>query len=79
MESLTNKGLNRVVVVTGAARGIGLDTAQVLNQHGWKVVGIDMIPAEDPSVFADFGSSSKTVQVERDFEPESITRQDSRQ
>ena len=54
MESLTNRGLNRVVVVTGAARGIGLDTAQVLNQNGWKVVGIDMIPAEDPAVFAGF-------------------------
>ena len=54
MESLTNRGLNRLVVITGAARGIGLDTAQVLNQNGWKVVGIDMIPAEDPAVFAGF-------------------------
>lgn len=34
--------MNRSCVVTGAASGIGLATAETLRERGWKVVGLDI-------------------------------------
>lgn len=41
--------MNRVAVVTGAARGIGAATRDLLRGEGWEVVGIDREPARDGS------------------------------
>jgi NAD(P)-dependent dehydrogenase (short-subunit alcohol dehydrogenase family) len=54
MEKLISTGKERVVIITGAARGIGLETAQLLKQRDWKVIGIDLLPAEDSAPFEDF-------------------------
>lgn len=45
---------NKVVVVTGAARGIGLDTSRALADRGASVIGLDLLPAEDDAPFASF-------------------------
>jgi 3-oxoacyl-[acyl-carrier protein] reductase len=44
----------RGVLITGAARGIGLVTAQRLTHDGFAVVGADVLPPEDRADFADF-------------------------
>ncbi|MDE5005035.1 short-chain dehydrogenase, partial [Francisella tularensis subsp. holarctica] len=31
---------NRIVLITGAKKGIGLATSLYLNNQGWKVIGI---------------------------------------
>lgn len=33
---------NKIVLITGACGGIGLSTAQIFKNNGWKVVGIDV-------------------------------------
>lgn len=37
------------VVITGAANGIGAATGRRLSAHGWRVIGIDLVPAVDGS------------------------------
>ena len=37
------KLLNKIVVITGAARGLGLETARKLKQQGATVIGIDRL------------------------------------
>ena len=54
MEKLISTGNKRVVIITGAARGIGLETAQLLKQRDWKIIGIDQLPSEDLTPFEDF-------------------------
>jgi NAD(P)-dependent dehydrogenase (short-subunit alcohol dehydrogenase family) len=44
----------RAIVITGAARGIGLATARRLGARGAVVVGIDRIPPEAPDVLDHF-------------------------
>ena len=39
--------LNRVALITGAARGIGLATAEQFSQHGWEVWAVDRTEMED--------------------------------
>ncbi len=34
------------VIITGAASGMGLSTAEVFLRHGWTVVGLDVVAAE---------------------------------
>lgn len=45
-----------VVLVTGAARGIGLEVARLLAARDWTVVGADIIEPEEPGLFARFSS-----------------------
>jgi 3-oxoacyl-[acyl-carrier protein] reductase len=45
---------NDVVVVTGAAQGIGLETARWLTRDGYRVVGLDIKEPEAPDVFERF-------------------------
>jgi len=51
MEKLADRGRGRVVVITGAARGIGLETSQVLARSGWHVAGFDILEPEDATPF----------------------------
>lgn len=44
----------RSVIVTGAARGIGLAIARGAAAQGWTVVGVDLAGAELQSAFSDF-------------------------
>ena len=44
-------GGGRAVIITGAARGIGLVTARVLRDAGFRAVGFDVIEAEEPDAF----------------------------
>lgn len=37
---------NRVVLITGAAGGIGRATVQLFNEMGWRVIGVDRAPFE---------------------------------
>ncbi len=34
----------RILLITGAAGGIGRSTVQVFSEHGWKVIGVDRQP-----------------------------------
>jgi NAD(P)-dependent dehydrogenase (short-subunit alcohol dehydrogenase family) len=50
--------MNRVVLITGVAAGIGAANAKVFNQAGWQTIGVDRIPSEkieflDRYVYAD--------------------------
>lgn len=54
MAKLTDRGRDRVVVITGAARGIGLETSMLLAKSGWKVAGLDILDPEDSSPFEHF-------------------------
>jgi NAD(P)-dependent dehydrogenase (short-subunit alcohol dehydrogenase family) len=42
------------VIITGAARGIGLATAQVFRRAGWAVTGVDLNPPADDQPFDTF-------------------------
>lgn len=44
----------RAVLVTGSARGIGLETSRMLAAAGWQVVGLDVLGPEDDSCFESF-------------------------
>jgi NAD(P)-dependent dehydrogenase (short-subunit alcohol dehydrogenase family) len=57
----------RVVIVTGAARGIGLESARAARRAGFKVVGMDLNPPEDLEAFDEF--------VECDLLDEKVVRQ----
>ncbi len=46
------EGNQPVVVITGAARGIGLNTAKLLATQGTAVVGVDVMPNDDDSFAA---------------------------
>jgi NAD(P)-dependent dehydrogenase (short-subunit alcohol dehydrogenase family) len=37
----------RVVVITGAAGGVGRATVDLFHHHGWYVIGIDRVPSPD--------------------------------
>ena len=56
MSDLTNP-TGRVVLITGAAGGIGAATARVFHEDGWKVVGVDRrendVPGVDHMIVAD--------------------------
>ncbi|HZD57431.1 MAG TPA: SDR family NAD(P)-dependent oxidoreductase, partial [Anaerolineales bacterium] len=39
---------SRVMIITGAAGGIGRATVRVFSQAGWHVIGVDRAPFEDP-------------------------------
>jgi len=45
---------NQVVLITGAAQGIGLETASRLKERGARVIGLDIVRPEDDGPFADF-------------------------
>ncbi len=42
--------MNRVVVITGVAGGIGYATAELFNAVGWHVVGVDRRPRDDDAM-----------------------------
>jgi glucose 1-dehydrogenase len=41
---IQNKNKSRVVLITGAAGGIGRATVMLFNQKGWRVIGVDRAP-----------------------------------
>ncbi|MBT2499247.1 SDR family oxidoreductase [Agromyces sp. ISL-38] len=47
------------VIVTGAASGMGLATAEVFLRHGWTVVGLDVVEAQ-PALAADTDGTAGT-------------------
>jgi len=54
--------MDRVAVVTGAARGIGAATAHRLATEGWKVVAVDLC-ADDPAVGYPLASKAELAAV----------------
>jgi SDR family mycofactocin-dependent oxidoreductase len=54
--------MNRVVIVSGAARGIGAATATLLVTQGWCVVAVD-IAADDPALPYHLGTKAELAAV----------------
>jgi SDR family mycofactocin-dependent oxidoreductase len=54
--------MNRVAVVTGAARGIGAATVEALAASGWKVVAVDRC-ADDPRLPYSLGTKEELHEV----------------
>lgn len=58
----------KTAIITGASRGIGLETAKVFLSHGWRVIGSYLLKPSDYS-------HSEFVQLPMDLsKPESITQ-----
>jgi NAD(P)-dependent dehydrogenase (short-subunit alcohol dehydrogenase family) len=57
-------GNHRAVIVTGSARGIGLETAHTLKAGGFAVIGLDVLPAEDAGAFETFVQGDLREQAE---------------
>ena len=55
---------NRTYVVTGAASGIGAETARFLRDHGARVIGIDRHEATDVDLFIEADLSQTTSMLE---------------
>jgi SDR family mycofactocin-dependent oxidoreductase len=53
----------RVVVVTGAARGIGAATVLTLAEQGWAVLAVDIAVADDPALPYPMGSRTELSAV----------------
>lgn len=64
--------LGKTILVTGAARGIGLAISQVLARDGAKVIGVDVPQAEADlnSAMADIGGESLTLDITADQAPQ---------
>lgn len=64
--------LSKTILVTGAARGIGLAISQVLARDGAKVIGVDVPQAEADlnSAMADIGGESLTLDITEDQAPQ---------
>lgn len=64
--------LGKTILVTGAARGIGLAISQVLARDGGKVIGVDVPQAEADlnSAMADIGGESLTLDITADQAPQ---------
>ena len=64
--------LGKTILVTGAARGIGLAISQVLARDGAKVIGVDVPQAEADlnSAMADIGGESLTLDITEDQAPQ---------
>lgn len=46
--------MNSTVLITGAAKGIGYACARVFHRSGWRVIGLDILPAADSRPFESF-------------------------
>lgn len=56
--------MTRVAVVTGAARGIGLATSDLLEQEGWEVVRLDREPIDAPRALqVDLADAPATIEA----------------
>ncbi len=64
--------LGKTILVTGAARGIGLAISQVLARDGGKVIGVDVPQAEADlnSAMANIGGESLTLDITADQAPQ---------
>lgn len=53
-----------VALVTGAASGLGLATAQRFHAEGWAIVGLDLNAEKGSEAFAAFGDRGRFVQAD---------------
>lgn len=58
--------MSRVVLITGAAAGIGLGIAQVLAERDWHVIVNDLDPAETKKVADDLGGTALAADITED-------------
>jgi len=58
-----DEGRGRVAVVTGGASGIGLASAQVLAERGWRTVIVDLDPDRCRAAAGSFGADSVSFDV----------------
>lgn len=49
-----NNRPDRVVLITGAAGGIGHATAELFHQSDWRVIGTDLLPMRTPTIVHNF-------------------------
>ncbi len=66
---------DRVVIVTGAARGIGESIARALARRGARILGVDIPPSSEAltKVMADVGGEALDVDITAEEAPEKIT------
>jgi NAD(P)-dependent dehydrogenase (short-subunit alcohol dehydrogenase family) len=56
--------MTRIALVTGAARGIGLATSEVLKEDGWEVIPLDREPIDDPGALCvDLADAAATTEA----------------
>ncbi|MGD0083643.1 MAG: mycofactocin-coupled SDR family oxidoreductase [Acidimicrobiales bacterium] len=71
LDPSSDRGAVGVVLVTGAARGIGAEVAKGFSRRGWRVVLVDAC-ADDPAVNYRLGTRAELDAVVAECEPEAM-------